>query len=166
MPLGEPLVIKVKFLVSILALVLFGVGLFFYMGRKSRSIGPQGTGIVDGKLRPCPDKPNCLSSSDTGSHFAEPIVLESLREAVREQLLGFLAQLPGATVVESEDGYLRVEVVSTLFKFVDDFELLLTPLGEIGTLVQIRSASRVGHSDMGVNPERVRALREYLEKFN
>lgn len=62
------------------------------------------------------------------------------------------------TVVEQRGAYLRAEARSLVFRFVDDLELLLTDDDEL----VVRSASRVGRSDLGVNARRVEALRERL----
>jgi uncharacterized protein (DUF1499 family) len=72
-----------------------------------------------------------------------------------------VASLPRARIVESGEGHLRAEVTSRLFRFVDDLELLLVP----GTArIEVRSASRVGYSDLGVNRARVEALRAALRR--
>ncbi len=63
-------------------------------------------------------------------------------------------------VVSASDDYLHAEERSRLFRFVDDLELLAAPDGEL----IVRSASRVGRSDLGVNRRRVERLRALLER--
>ncbi len=75
----------------------------------------------------------------------------------RARLLAILTQAPRVRVVQQEDNYLRAEFTSRLLRFVDDVEFLL---GERG--IEVRSASRLGHSDFGVNRERVEQLRQRL----
>ena len=113
---------------------------------------PQGT------LPPCPDKPNCVSSlAPDEDHRAEPYRLGAGVDwaAVRAAV----AAMPRTKIVEERPGYLRAEATSRIFRFVDDLELLRSGSGD---RVDVRSASRVGHGDMGVNRERVEALRTAL----
>jgi uncharacterized protein (DUF1499 family) len=63
------------------------------------------------------------------------------------------------TVVTANDSYLHVEARSAVFRFVDDVEFHLRPKDGI---IAVRSAARVGHGDMGVNRERIEAIREAL----
>jgi uncharacterized protein (DUF1499 family) len=111
-----------------------------------------------GTLPPCPDKPNCVSSlaSDDG-HRTAPYQLRAGADwaAVRAAV----AAMPRTAIVEERPGYLRAESTSRIFRFVDDLEVL-----KAGDRVDVRSASRVGYGDMGVNRERVDALREALVK--
>jgi uncharacterized protein (DUF1499 family) len=111
-------------------------------------------------LAPCPDKPNCVSSLATdGDHRVEPFAVAgdlgwaALREAA--------ASLPRTRIVEERPGYLHAECTSRLFRFVDDLELLRN---EAGDRVDVRSASRTGYGDWGVNRARVESLREALVK--
>ena len=76
-------------------------------------------------------------------------------QAVRE----LVAATPRTTIVKEEPWYLRAEARSRLLRFVDDLELALDP--EQG-LLSVRSASRVGYSDRGVNRRRVERLRSLL----
>ena len=116
---------------------------------------PKTTGT---SLAPCPDKPNCWSSlaPDT-EHRTEPFLLAGERgwSALRDAV----AAMPRTVIVEERPGYLRAESTSRIFRFVDDLELLRSGSSD---RVDVRSASRVGHGDMGVNRERVEALRAAL----
>ena len=68
--------------------------------------------------------------------------------------------MPRTTVVEQDDGYLHAEARSLVFRFVDDLEVLLADDGEI----VVRSASRLGRYDLGVNGRRVASLRDRLDE--
>jgi uncharacterized protein (DUF1499 family) len=111
-------------------------------------------------LAPCPSRPNCVSSlADDAAHRIEPLALRVPVERGWPQLRDALASLPRARIVETGDGYLHAEVTSRLFRFVDDVEVLRVP----GTArIDVRSASRVGYSDLGVNRARVESLRDAL----
>jgi len=113
-----------------------------------------------GTLPPCPDKPNCVSSlaPDEG-HRTEPYRLGAGVDWVAVRAA--VAAMPRTAIVEERPGYLHAEATSRIFRFVDDLELLRSASGD---RVDVRSASRVGYGDMGVNRERVDALREALAK--
>jgi uncharacterized protein (DUF1499 family) len=113
-----------------------------------------------GTLPPCPNKPNCVSSlAPDEDHRAEPYRLGPGADwaAVRAAV----ASMPRTRIVEERPGYLHAEASSRIFRFVDDLELLRSSSGD---RIDVRSASRVGYGDMGVNRERVEALRDALAK--
>lgn len=133
------------------ALVVLGVGAFAYLGVQSRS--GAALGLDDGKLAACPSAPNCVSS-EVGAPGDKRVA--SLSASAWGELPSALEEMGGKVTVQ-EDAYLAAEFGSSLFGFVDDVEFRLT-----GTDVQVRSASRVGYSDAGVNAARVADLRERL----
>ena len=117
-------------------------------------------GLENGQLQPCPSSPNCVCSQDEDkAHFIEPIQVAAPVEEARSKLLQVLKQTKRVSVPESEDNYIRAEFTSRLFRFVDDVEFLLTQVEPNETLIHVRSASRVGYSDLGVNRKRVEELR-------
>ena len=122
---------------------------------------PENLGLSDaGRLAPCPASPNCVSSDATDEeHGIAPLALGPEVEARWAEVVAAVSALPGAEIREERDGYLHAECRSRLFGFVDDLELHARP--EEG-IVSVRSASRVGHGDMGVNRARVETLRERL----
>lgn len=107
------------------------------------------------RFAPPPRTPNCVSSRaspDDHEHHIAPlrgVTLEAARRA--------LAAMPRTTLVEEAPGYARYVVTSAVFRFKDDVELEAE-----GDLVHVRSASRVGRGDLGVNRKRVEALRKAL----
>lgn len=112
----------------------------------------------DGRLAPCPDSPNCVcSQADDPRHAIAALPLPGSPEASRTRLLEILAREPRVRVVEQQERYLRAEFTSRLLRFVDDVEFLI---GE--QQIDVRSASRIGHSDFGVNRERIERLRRQL----
>ena len=122
---------------------------------------PQNLGHAAGRLAPCKTSPNCVSSyadPKDEEHYIAPIALKSdAIAAVRKAV----ESLPRTTVVQVEPGYLYAEFRSKLMGFVDDVEFLADPATGV---VHVRSASRLGRRDFGVNRERVERLRSLLEK--
>jgi uncharacterized protein (DUF1499 family) len=109
-----------------------------------------------GAFAPCPDKPNCVSSlAPDEDHRVEPFALAGDPDAAWSALRAAVLAMPRTAIVEERPGYLHAESTSRIFRFVDDLEL---KRGE-GERVDVRSASRTGYGDMGVNRERVEALR-------
>ena len=109
------------------------------------------------ELAPCPDRPNCVSSlAEDDTHRIEPLPLEGEPEEALERLRQIIEEMPRATVDEIEAGYLKARFRSRVFGFTDDLELVVD--SEAG-VIHVRSASRVGYSDLGVNRKRVDEIR-------
>jgi len=123
---------------------------------------PVNLGIRDGRLSACPASPNCVSSdaADEAHAVASFQLIASPIDAWRA-LRTAIDGLPRAKIVSSTDDYLHVECSSALFGFVDDLELHLRPVEQ---LIAVRSAARLGHSDLGVNRKRVEGLRRQLRQ--
>lgn len=123
---------------------------------------PEGLGPQNGTLAPCPTTPNCVHTGlrhpdgTRGIFLNMSIPGSELMPRLRE----VVESMPRTTVVEQGDVYLHAEARSLVFRFVDDLELLIAPDGEL----VVRSASRVGRSDLGVNTRRVARLRERLRE--
>ena len=117
---------------------------------------PDDLGIRGGTLARCKRSPNCVSSQVDPSdyaHYIPPIALRGEFSRVRSAV----ESMAGATVIEEKSDYLYAEFRSRLLGFVDDFELQLKD-----GVVHVRSASRLGRRDFGVNRKRVEALRRLL----
>jgi uncharacterized protein (DUF1499 family) len=119
---------------------------------------PSNIGVHNGRLQACPSSPNCVSSqaADSAQQIAALPLTGDLAHS-RQRLLTLLASQPRVRVVRDENNYIHAEFTSRLLRFVDDVEFLLGPQA-----IEVRSASRVGHSDLGVNRARVERLREQL----
>lgn len=113
------------------------------------------------RLADCPPTPNCINSQQDGLHAAKPFILKNVAGTRWDELTKTVASLPRTTIIEQRDGYIRAESRSWLFRFIDDVELLRA---DDGKTVHIRSASRLGYSDMGVNGRRVELLRRTLQQ--
>jgi len=122
---------------------------------------PTDLGVKNGRLAECPETPNCVCSyASDATHAIEPIAYVGDRESARVTLKEALARLPRFTVIEEEANYLRAEATSALFRFVDDVEFLFD---DEESVIHVRSASRVGRSDLGANRRRVEQIRsEFL----
>jgi uncharacterized protein (DUF1499 family) len=109
----------------------------------------------------CPDRPNCVSSEvqDT-RHTIAPFRIKGEIAGTWDAVRDVVGSLPRTKIVNATDRYLHAECKSLVFRFIDDLELRLNP--ETGT-ISIRSASRVGYFDLGVNRRRVEALRRTLK---
>lgn len=122
-----------------------------------------------GGLAPCPETPNCVHTGDRHPDGTEPLRLsEAALDRSDDELLDLLAEelvsLPRTTLADRDGGWVHAESRSRVFRFVDDVEILLPPdFREDETPeVLVRSASRLGRSDLGVNADRVDALRSRL----
>ena len=121
---------------------------------------PTDLGVREGRLKPVPDTPNAVSSqTQSPTHAIAPLAYRTSREAAMAALAGIVAAMPGATVLVQEADYLYAEFESAWMGFVDDVEFHL-PAGE--RVIHVRSASRLGRSDLGVNRRRVEAIRARL----
>ena len=120
-------------------------------------------GIDNDKLRPCPGTPNCVSSMATDEkHFIEPILIPAGSGDTRDIILKVLEEFSRVKVTETQANYIRAEFTSLIFRFVDDVEFYF-PKSESGVVrVDIRSASRVGRSDLGVHRKRMEAIWEQI----
>jgi len=138
-------------------LVVSIVVYFFVLAYVSKSkISP---GLVSGQLTACSVKPNCVcsESNEASSHFIEPIAIIP-DDTLMPRIKALLDEMGTQTILETES-YLAVTFTSGFFKFVDDFELRID---QANNLLHVRSASRVGHSDMGVNRKRVEMFKARL----
>jgi len=140
-----------------MGVLLMLLTLFSCAGRR-----PDGLGVREGRLAPCPASPNCVSSeADDAAHRVEPLRLAVAPAEGWAAARSAVAAMPRTEVVRETESYLHAEARSRLLGFVDDLELHLRPeAGEIA----VRSASRMGYSDLGVNRQRVETLRERLRE--
>ena len=114
-------------------------------------------GLVDGKLRPCPGTPNCVCSDYPGSQdWVEPVSFDRMSSGDAWEALKKIIVDMGGSVQSEEKEYLWATFTVPLFGFVDDVEFRLDKPGNV---IQVRSASRLGFSDLGVNRSRVDDLR-------
>ena len=121
---------------------------------------PEEIGAKEGILAPCPDKPNCVSSfAEDADHQIASIAIAGSATATWDGLHAALTDDSSVEIVTATDAYIHAVYTSSLMRYRDDVEFLLrADENEIA----IRSASRVGYGDMGVNRSRVEAIRDAL----
>ncbi len=118
-------------------------------------------GVRDGKLSPCPDSPNCVVSQNADAdHKIAPLTYQTDRDTAREVVLKVLTVVPRTQVVEQTDNYIRFASSSRLLGFIDDGEFYFP---EDEAVIHIRSASRLGESDLEVNRRRIEQIRLALQ---
>lgn len=135
---------------------LLAASLFHFSGTP-----PKDLGVKDGKLKLCPSSPNCVCSHDTDAeHQIAPLAYTGNGQEAFDRLKSIVESSENAGIVKSTPNYLYAEFTSKLMGFVDDVEFYLD---EAAGTIQVRSASRLGQSDLGVNRQRIETIRS---KFN
>ncbi|AFT68159.1 MAG: hypothetical protein ACJA2Y_000387 [Cycloclasticus pugetii] len=112
-------------------------------------------------LKPCPDKPNCVSSKADDEHAIAPFKLKQNQPVDQQRLLEVLNQLDNNIAVIHDENHIHAEITSRVFGFVDDLDLIINIEQQI---IHVRSASRTGYYDFGVNRRRVERLRSLLKQ--
>ncbi|MDD9892590.1 MAG: DUF1499 domain-containing protein [Gammaproteobacteria bacterium] len=110
-------------------------------------------------LTPCPAKPNCVVSEYSGDSYVAPISVGSDAVNIWRRVGLALAQMDRTQIIEQQSDYIRAEVKTLSGLFIDDFELRLDAAKQE---LYLRSASRLGYYDFGVNRRRVERFRELL----
>jgi uncharacterized protein (DUF1499 family) len=119
---------------------------------------PENLGAHNGRLTPCPPKPKCVcSQAPAGTpHHIEPFQATVAPDEAMQRLRAVLSSWPRTRIVTDKDDYIHAECQSILFRFIDDVEFFLDRAAGV---IHCRSASRAGHSDLGVNRRRIEAMR-------
>jgi uncharacterized protein (DUF1499 family) len=115
---------------------------------------PQNIGVREGRLSPCPESPNCVSSFESDEEHSIAAL-----DATLAQIQQVVLALDEANIVEQSSNYMYVEFTSRLMGYVDDVEFLYD---STGNQTHVRSASRLGYSDLGANRKRIEAIRAQL----
>lgn len=118
--------------------------------------------LADGKLRPCPDSPNCVCSEYPESdHSIEPLSFLDDADSAWARLVRILNDQPRTKIVTQADGYLEARVRTRILRFEDVVEFRVDRAAK---LIHLRSASKVGYSDLGVNRRRIETLRRQFRQ--
>ncbi|MBV6626000.1 MAG: DUF1499 domain-containing protein [Rivularia sp. (in: Bacteria)] len=124
---------------------------------------PDNLGVNNGKLAACPKSPNCVSSQSPSSdetHFIQPLKYTSTTEKALNDLKNVIQSENKTKIINESSDYLYAEFKSALMGYVDDVEFYLD---SSTNTIHVRSASRLGQSDLGVNRKRIETIRT---KFN
>lgn len=122
---------------------------------------PLNLGVHDSSLAACPATPNCVSSqSGDADHAIAPITYASEPKAAFARLKALVEAQPRVKLIDASEDYLYAEFSSAWMGYVDDVEFYLD---EPAGVIQVRSASRLGESDLGVNRQRIEAIRQLME---
>ncbi len=146
--------------------IVFAIGLAIAFLLWSNNIfagsPPTNIGVNDGKLAACASTPNCVSSGTPASdsqHAIAPLPLSGDSTVVMAKLKQVIQATPRTNIIKETNNYLYVEFTSNLMKFVDDVEFYID---DNSKTIQVRSASRLGESDLGVNRQRIEEIRTKL----
>ncbi len=124
---------------------------------------PTNLGVQSGQLAPCPSTPNCVSSqSQNAQNKIEPLTYSSSPTEAIANLKTVINSLPKTKIITETENYLYAEFTSALMGFVDDVEFYLD---ESAKTIHVRSASRLGQSDLGVNRKRIETIRAKLNEL-
>ena len=120
-------------------------------------------GVKNGELMPCPKSPNCVNSQAVDeTHAISPLRFTGSPEEAKARLLQILESAKRARAIDVQENYIRASFTSALFRFVDDVEFYFPQQQGAETLIHVRSASRAGYSDLGVNRKRIEQIRSQL----
>jgi uncharacterized protein (DUF1499 family) len=128
------------------------MAIFSFSGKR-----PANLGVVDGKLAPCPSSPNCVSSQAADAeHGIAPLTFAGEPKAAIANLQKVILAMPRTKIITIDGNYLYAEFTSAIMGYVDDVEFFANPDKGI---IEVRSASRLGESDLGVNRQRIETIR-------
>jgi len=147
-------------LLGLVAAVLTGARLGLLNGQR-----PNDLGVTNGRLKPPSLTRNSVSSQarlfpghpQQAYAAIEPLPLRDGSAAASMQTLATVLQaMPGVTIVEQRPDYLYAQAQTRWLRFVDDVEFWVDPAAGV---IELRSASRLGREDFGVNRQRIDAVR-------
>ena len=118
---------------------------------------PTDLGVHEGRLKPAPPTPNCVNSQSAGGYAGiAPFAYSGDGKLALARLHALVAAMPAGKVIEFRADYIYAEFTSKWLGFVDDVEFYLD---EKAGVIHVRSASRLGRKDFGVNRQRVEEIR-------
>ena len=127
--------------------------------RLAQADGPR---VISGLLASCPDRSNCVSSAATDErHRIASLELKVTPDSAWQDLQAVIGATPGARIVTATSDYIRAEFTTGFLRFTDDTEFVLRAEDNE---IAVRSASRFGYYDFGVNRDRIEALRAKLRE--
>ena len=119
--------------------------------------------LTIGQFASCPERPNCVSTKNSSiDNTIKPIFYKGSYDIAKQNLLLAIKTFGSAKIKKGLDQFIHVQFTSNIFRFIDDVEFYLTEQG----VIHFRSASRIGHSDLGVNRRRVEMIRIAFNNIN
>ena len=159
----------IKWLLIVIALIVITGVLAGQLGLL-KGTPPTDLGVHEGKFKPPSKTPNSVSSQaslypDHPQRAYASIAPLSMKgdgdgTATLSRIAGIIKTMDGAEIVKMEPGYLYAQFTTRIMKYVDDAEFWFDPYAGV---IQVRSSSRLGSSDLGVNRERIEFIRQKLE---
>ena len=149
--------------IIVVALIVLIFAYFFVLGQISKRGNPPG--LMGDQLAKCSSKPNCVCSeySEDQLHYIPPINIAGIHSEVAHARIREVMQSLGGKLQTDDKHYLAFTFSSALFGFVDDVEVRIDA---DKNAMHIRSASRVGYSDIGANRKRVEAIKDAFNKLS
>ena len=149
-------------LLILLFIVISFVIYFFILGMNSKS--KDAPSLINDHLSKCPETPNCFSTENKNhtGHYISPIYISEENKTNSDSLLILkeIVQSMGGEIKTEKEHYFSSTLTSNIFGFVDDLEIRMDNIEHV---IHIRSASRVGRSDMGVNKKRIELIKQLFE---
>ncbi|MGC1453587.1 MAG: DUF1499 domain-containing protein [Nitrospirota bacterium] len=137
--------------------ILLSIAMLSLLITGCTGVRPVNLGIHDGKLAPCPSSPNCVSSqSSDREHAVDPLSFTGTAAEAHDGIKKIILSMKRARIITDTGTYIHAEFASAIFGFVDDVEFWFD---ESTKLIHVRSAARLGYSDLGVNRKRVEYIR-------
>ncbi len=152
-----------SFVILFFVVVCFSLFLLLVIGKYSQK--GHAPGLINGSLSKCSTKPNCVCSEyiDDIDHYIRPIKNTHNIDKIDISKASATIQEMSGIIHSETDQYIAATFTSRVFGFVDDLEIRIDQNNKI---LHIRSASRVGYSDVGVNLKRVELFKKlYKQKF-
>ncbi|MCA9981354.1 MAG: DUF1499 domain-containing protein [Anaerolineales bacterium] len=148
--------IWVRVLLVIVVLIVVGVVLF-RLSIPTLSPAPSNLGVTAvGELNGCPESPNCVSTSaTTAEHAITPLLYSGDPTEAQARLVQVIEEM-GGTIQTNDAGYIHAIFRTSVMGYIDDAEFYF---GDTAGEIQLRSAARLGYSDMGVNRQRMEDIR-------
>jgi uncharacterized protein (DUF1499 family) len=159
--------VMAKWAIIIIALVVIAGLLAGQLGLL-KGTPPTDLGVHDGRLKPPSKTPNSVSSQASlypdhpQRSYADiaPLPVTGEPGATLDRIASIVEAMDGAKIAKKEPGYLYAQFTTRLMKYVDDAEFWFDPAAGV---IQVRSASRLGSSDLGVNRKRIEFIRQKLQ---
>ena len=152
-----------RYLPIVLTLVFLLGGTILFSGQTKLLAGtkPNNLGMATGQLLACPATPNCVNSKSLDAeHRITPLTYTSSAEDAFNTLKTVVQSFKQSAIAQETDNYIYAEFTIPVVGFVDDVEFVLDKDAQV---IHVRSASRLGESDLGVNRKRIETIRA---KFN